>query len=194
MTDNEIITNIKDGTVRDCEIAFRQLYKSQYKMIETFVLRNSGTLDDVQDVFQETVISLYNNIKEDKYSPQSMLSTYLFAICKNIWFNSLRKNGRVSLIENKEFDNNPSDEDIESIMEYTELQQQIGELLHSVGQECATVLKLFYFERIKMLKIALKMNYSTEQEAKNKKYKCMKKLKAIVLNSDKFKEALRSYN
>jgi len=194
MTDQQIIAQIKDGNVQNSELALRHVYKRHFKMIEAFVLKNSGTKDDAQDVFQDIVISLYNNVKEDKYSHLSQLTTYLFAIGKNIWFNNLRKNGRISLIENSELDNNPSYEDIEGHIEYTEQQKQIGRLLHKVGQECATILKMFYFERIRMVKIAATMNFASEQEAKNQKYKCMKKLKAFVKSSGHLEEELRNFN
>ena len=194
MTDQQIIAQIKDGHVQNNELALRYVYRRHYKMIEAFVLKNNGTKDDAQDVFQDIVISLYNNVKEDKYSHLSQLTTYLFAIGKNIWYNKLRKNGRISLIDNDELDKNPGLEDIQGDIEYTEVQKQIGSLLHKVGQECATILKMFYFERLRMVKIAVNMNFASEQEAKNQKYKCMKKLKAFVKSSDYLQNELRSFN
>lgn len=191
MTDNQIIEYIKDKNVQENEIALRHIYRTYYKMIEAFVIKNSGTKDDAQDVFQDSILALYNNIKDGKYSQESQLSTYIFSISKNVWFNVLRKNGRINLIENKEFENNESDEDIEGMIEFTELQKQIGALLHKVGQECSRVLKLFYFERLRMVKIAEEMNYPTEQEAKNKKYKCMKKIRALISSDETLEEQLR---
>jgi len=194
MTDQQIIATIKDSSIKSCEIALNCVYESYYKMIQTFVTQNSGTKDDAKDVFQETVISLYNNVKNGKYSPDSKLSTYLFSISKKNWFNKLRKSGRISSLEDNENHHIQSDEDIQRKIEYTEQQMLIGKLLHKIGQECGTLLKLFYFEKMRMVKIAATMNYSSEQIAKNQKSKCMKKLRLVVLSSHELQNQLRNSN
>lgn len=161
-------------------------------MIESFITQNNGTKEDAKDVFQETVISLYNNVKNNKYSPDSKLSTYLFSISKNTWYKKLRKNGRISNLEDNEHQQISSEENIQRQIEYTEQQKLIGKLLHKVGQECGKLLKLFYFEKMRMVKIASAMDYSSEQVAKNQKSKCMKKLRVVVLSSDNIQEQLRN--
>lgn len=194
MTDQHIISTIKNSNIKSCEAALNYVYESYYKMIETFVTQNSGTKDDAKDVFQETVISLYNNVKNDKYSPDSKLSTYLFSISKNNWFKKLRKSGRMSNLEDNEHHQIQSGEDIQGKIEYNEQQMLIGKLLHTIGQECGKLLKLFYFEKMRMVKIAATMDYSSEQIAKNQKSKCMKKLRAVVLSSSELQEQLRNSN
>ena len=192
MTDQQIVATIKDSSVKNSESALNCVYRSYYSMIESFITQNNGTKDDAKDVFQETVISLYNNVKNDKYSPDSKLSTYLFSISKNIWYKKLRKKGRMSNLEDNEHQQIPSGEDIHSQIEYSEQQILIGKLLHKVGQECGKVLKLFYFEKMRMVKIAAKMDYSSEQVAKNQKSKCMKKLRVVILSNDNIQEQLRN--
>ena len=194
MTDQQIIATIKDSSIKNCETTLSYVYRSYYGMIESFVTRNNGTKDDAKDVFQETIISLYNNVKNGKYSPDSMLSTYLFSISKNNWYKKLRKNGRMSNLEDHEHHQISSDEDIQGKIEYTEQQMLIGKLLHKIGQECGKLLKLFYFEKMRMVKIAAAMDYSSEQVAKNQKSKCMKKLRVVVLSSDNIQNQLRNSN
>ena len=195
MTDQQIIDTIEDSSIKNCEIALTCVYESYYTMIETFVTQNNGTKEDAKDVFQEIVISLYNNVKNGKYSPDSKLSTYLFSIGKNNWFKKLRKNGRMDNLEDQEHFQLSSDEDIQGHIEYTEYQILIGKILHKAGHECSKLLKLFYFEKMRMVKIATTMDYSSEQVAKNQKSKCMKKLRAVVLSSsDDLQEQLRNSN
>ena len=191
MTDQQIITTLKESSIKGCEQALNHVYKSYYAMIESFVLQNNGTKDDAKDVFQDTVMSLYRNVKNDKYSLDSKLSTYLFSIGKNNWYKKLRKNGRVSHLE-EEHKHVSTDEDVHGDIEYTEQQKLIGKLLHKVGEECNKLLKLFYFEKMRMVKIATLLDYSSEQVAKNKKNKCMKKLRAVVLSNDNLQEQLRN--
>jgi len=194
MTDQQIIHTIKDSSIKNCEQALSLVYQNYYKMIENFIIQNSGSVDDAKDVFQETVISLYKNVKSGKYSPDSKLSTYLFSIGKNIWYKKLRKTGRMSHLEDQDHLQIKSDEDTQKKIEYTEYQMLIGKLLHKMGKECSKLLKLFYFEKMRMVKIAAQMDYSSEQVAKNQKSKCMKKLRATVQSSDNIKKQLRNLN
>lgn len=191
MTDQQIITTLRDSSIKGSEQALNHVYKSYYTMIESFVIQNNGTKEDAKDVFQDTVMSLYRNVKNDKYSADSKLSTYLFSIGKNNWFKKLRKNGRISQIEEKH-KHVSTDEDVQQNIEYTEHQMLIGKLLHKAGEECNKLLKLFYFEKMRMVKIATLLDYSSEQVAKNKKNKCMKKLRAVVLSNDDLQEQLRN--
>ena len=48
-------------------------------------------------------------------------------------------------------------------------------------QECKSLLKLFYFEKKSMEEISELINI-TDASARNKKYRCMQKLKTIVAN------------
>jgi len=192
MTDQQIIATIKDYSIKNCEAALNCVYGRYYNMIESFITQNNGTKDDAKDIFQETMISLYNNVKNDKYSPDSKLSTYLFTISKNIWYKKLRKKGKMSNLEDNQHKQIASGEDIHGQLEYTEQQKLIGKLLHKVGQECGKILKLFYFEKMRMVKIADKMDYSSEQVAKNQKSKCMKKLRIVVMSNDNIQEQLRN--
>lgn len=192
MTDQQIITTLKESSIKECEQALNHVYKSYYGMIESFVLQNNGSKDDSKDIFQDTVMSLYRNVKNGKYSPDSKLSTYLFSIGKNIWYKKLRKDNRMSPLVEDEYKQISSDEDIQGDLEYTEHQILIGKLLHKVGEECNKLLKLFYFEKMRMVKIATLLDYSSEQVAKNKKNKCMKKLRAVILSNDNLQEQLRN--
>ena len=42
-------------------------------MIENYILKNSGTKDDAKDVFQDSLIVLYKNIKRESFVLNSTL-------------------------------------------------------------------------------------------------------------------------
>jgi len=192
MTDHQIVEAIKNNSIQNSEEALSAIYDSYYGMIERFIVKNNGTKDDAKDVFQDTIISMYNNIKADKYSADSKLSTYLFSISRNTWFNKLKKNTALNKIDDYEHHQISSNEDIHGDLEYTEHQKQIGMLLHKVGSDCTKLLKLFYFEKMRMVKIATLMNYASEKVAKNQKARCMKKLRTIVSSNDDLQTQLRN--
>jgi len=49
--------------------------------------------------------------------------------------------------------------------------------------DCQRVLKMYYYERLRMSEIARKMGYLNDQVAKNKKSSCLRKLKHHVLKN-----------
>ena len=55
------------------------------------ILKNSGSEADVSDVFQETIITLYNQISGNELKLTTDLKGYFFSIARNIWSRHLRK-------------------------------------------------------------------------------------------------------
>ena len=43
------------------------LYKSNFNMIQHFVLNNNGSFDDARDVFQEGMIALYEKVQSESF-------------------------------------------------------------------------------------------------------------------------------
>ena len=56
--------------------------------------RNSGSQDDVSDVFQDSIIVLYKQITEENLNLTTDLKGYFFGIARNVWSAQLRKNQR----------------------------------------------------------------------------------------------------
>lgn len=191
MKDNLIFKLIKEESVVNNESALKAIYTSNYYMIENFVLSHGGSKDDAKDIFQDTVITFYNNVKKNQFELKSKISTYLYSISRNIWFKKLRDN-KIQ-IAGEDFDNIKelsSNEDIHSSLEYTEEQFLIAKLLKTAGDKCKQLLTLYYYEKMRMKKISAELGYASEQVAKNQKAKCMKKIKAAVLNNEFYKRNL----
>ena len=55
--------------------------------------------------------------------------------------------------------------------------------LEELGEPCKSILYDFYIAKLKMEKIAQKMQYTNAANAKNQKYKCLQRLKKIFFGS-----------
>ena len=190
MTDNLIYNLILEKDVSKNEEALKELYVDNYYMIENFVIKYGGSKEDAKDVFQESIILLYNNIKTRKFELKSKISTYLYSVSRNIWFKKNKREKRESALDEKKFENLASSDNVIEQIVYTEEQILIGKLLTKSGERCKQILKLYYFEKNRMKEIAKSLGYASEQVAKNQKAKCMKKLKSIVKNSDYYNNNL----
>src|SRR5688572_14456811 len=92
--------------------AFRKLYTLHYAMVRYLVLNNSGREEDARDIFQETMVVLYEQAREGKLPENSSLKTWIYAISRNKWLKQLEKNSRhKKFTDFEEFDQNISAEE-----------------------------------------------------------------------------------
>src|SRR6478736_7164869 len=94
-TDSSLIQALKSGTNPDD--AIRHLYRTQYRMVSAYIRQNSGTDQDAEDIFQEVILVFIDVLKKEKFRGESSVSTFLYALTRNIWLNELKKRGRSKL-------------------------------------------------------------------------------------------------
>jgi RNA polymerase sigma factor, sigma-70 family len=130
--------------------------------------------DDAVDVYQESFIALYENIRSGRLGNLCVsLKTYLFRIARNKMLN--RQRGMKGRLE-------PLSENIAVESDDWSIRQEIVYgLVERMEEPCNTVLVLYYWERRNMEEIADAMSYASAQVAKNRKSSCMRKLKNVLL-------------
>lgn len=173
MKDREVIERIGRGD----ETAMDFLYKKYYKIALKIVLKNSGTENEAQDIFQETIIVFWKKALSDDFVLTSKISTYLYSICNNLWLKELNRKKRTS-----------SDDQIE-VKDETQIthdqKEQIKVIRDCVGElseVCQKVLTHYYFDGMSMKEIAKKLGFANADTTKTKKYKCKKELDKVVLS------------
>lgn len=180
MTDQEIIAILRENDIKGGTRALKILYKNNYYMVEDYVTHNSGTKDDAKDIFQDSVIVLYKNLKKESFELRGKISTYLYSISRNLWLKKLRDTKiRTTDIEDHR-ESFVNEQNIHLDLEYTEDQKMIGRMLTQAGEKCKEILKAFYYDKMSMRKIAEGQGYSSEQVAKNQKLRCLKKIRAVL--------------
>ncbi len=168
MKDNEILERIKRGE----EKVLDYLYKKYYRMMVKIVITNNGTEDEAKDVYQEALIVFWQKASSGKLVLTSKISTYLYSICLNQWRKELDRKNRLSR-EEKDGEDYQRLEDRQS---YEIVVESIGEL----GDPCKSILMYYYFDGLSMSDIADRMNFANTDTAKTKKYKCKKRLDALI--------------
>ena len=182
LTDAEIISSLSGKG--DPDEAIRHLYRQHFQHLARWVVRNNGSWDDAADTFQEVIISFVNIARAGRFRGESSIATFLYALNRNIWLNELKKRGRTSARE-EQFGHSHMNHD-QGILAAMEQRAMKGELIHCLEQldeNCRKVLVLYYYGNLSMKDILETMNYENEQVVRNKKYKCLKKLEALVVNN-----------
>jgi RNA polymerase sigma factor (sigma-70 family) len=178
LTDQEIITTIRN-TRPESDRAWRHLYKTHYTKVAGFVTQNHGTPDHARDLFQEVLVIFQRQICQDKFRGESSIGTYLFSIGRNLWYKELQKSERFTRLEGHP-DQQDQDPDALEIIIDKEQDQVYHKYFQRLGELCREILFLFYSERLPMKEIATRIGFKNEQNARNKKLKCMNNLRAIV--------------
>ncbi len=183
----EILDSIREGGQK----GFQYLKNKMSTKIRQHVKRNSGSEADADDLFQEAAISLYLNIKEDKFVPQGegSLEAYFMRICVLQWKNRLRKTKRLGEVELKEFDKSDDSSGMEETLLYDQKMSIMLEYFNKMGSPCREVLEKFYFEKVGLDEIAKEFDWSYGY-ARKVNYKCKKRLQKQIESDDSFKALL----
>ncbi|MEM1321777.1 MAG: sigma-70 family RNA polymerase sigma factor [Bacteroidota bacterium] len=186
-SDQQIIKGLQSNDHQETNQTLRVLYGSHYELIDHFIRRNGGTEDDAADVFQDAVIVFYRKVRLGELQLNCSIQTYLFSICKNIWLYRLRSRKK-QVQWDVDLEAVLIEEDGMDILLREEHRELIAGLIGQLGERCQQILKLYYFDRMRMREIALRMGFKSEQAAKNKKAACMKKLRAMIEASAQLKK------
>ncbi len=170
MTDAQFLDRIRAGDERSLE----ELYRKYYRMMVGLVVRNSGSEEEAQDVYQDALIVLWQKVRADELVLTSKLSTYLYSICQNLWRKELERKRRLTSSENRQEEGEEMDHDRQERIRI------VRECIDSLGETCRKVLQHYYFEKMSMAEIAEQLGFANADTAKTKKYKCKKELDEII--------------
>ena len=145
----------------------RRWYISYFSKVASFISKRGGTLEDAKDIFQESLVILY-----EKKNTEFNLSeeAYLFGICKNLWFKQSNTNSK--------FQN--EDMDFIEEAEPTIDEHRLLKLLNSAGKKCMRLLQRFYYDNLKTESIKEEFGFSSNHSTAVQKYKCLEKIRETV--------------
>jgi len=174
-TDSEVILGILNGSKDILET----VYKAYFPMILQLIVMNNGNEDDAKDIFQESVIVLYDKVRSGNFELNSKLKTFIYSVCRRLWLKRLtqlsRNAGSVKDFE----DVLPVEQDLEKHEEKDQQFKQMEKALVHLGEPCKTIIEDFYINNKSMQEICAKFGYTNADNAKNQKYKCLQRLKKL---------------
>jgi RNA polymerase sigma factor (sigma-70 family) len=72
----------------------QEIYRQCAATVKRYILQNQGTEEDAADVFQESLIDIYNQAKHKNLQLTCPFEPFLLLVCKRKWLNELKKKGR----------------------------------------------------------------------------------------------------
>jgi len=186
-TDQEIIQGLKSGE----SYAVKYLAKDYLPVIRYYISKNNGNEEDAKDIFQDALYIVIEKIHNNDFVLQGALSTYLFAICKNLWLMALDRQKAAKNYELRRLADHIDSDFTEAVDQvfYENIFRQCFEAMDQVSQK---ILKMYWME-ISPSEIADKLGYSYGYVRK-KKSECMKELKNRIIDHPDFNELEKNLN
>ena len=177
--------NIINGIRNQDDYILNWLYDNYLQTVKKHVLNNSGSDDDVSDVFQDTIIVLYNQIVSDTLNLTTDLKGYFFGIARNVWSAQLRKKQRTVELEIDIPDEDETEEQSDPVLE-----RIVSRVFIKLKPDQQMILNLFS-DGLSYDEIAVRMDLKNEVYARRKKYLSKESLIELMKEDPEYQEYFR---
>lgn len=168
------------GLANEDKSSIERIYRDHYSMVQHLVVNNNGSTDDAADIFQESMIVLFEKVKTGNFELHCQLKTFIYAVSRRLWLKKLNQNQRFSSTGADQLEEVVSvDEDME-IHENRQKEFNLMEAaMQKIGEPCKSLLEAYYLQKKQMQAIAADFGYTNADNAKTQKYKCLVRLKKL---------------
>ena len=158
-----------------------ELYK-RYKVDFVKWIQNQTNCseDFAVDVFQDSVIALYENIKKGKITSFDYgVGKYLFGIGKKVYYLHLRttKQKQMKTVSIEENESVTADLSVQIAPKSIDDKNPMLKLLLKMKEPCKSILYLYYYKEYKTAEIASELKYKNENVVRVQKARCMSALR-----------------
>ena len=168
-----------EGLAKNDRLAIETLYRQHYKMVQSLIINNQGTIDDARDIFQEAMIVLYEKAKSGSFELHCQIKTYVYSVSRRLWLKRLQQMQKFVPDVNGLDEVVPVEEEVEAAEKRSADFHLMEKAMMNLGEPCKSLLEAFYVQKKSMTEIAGNFGYTNADNAKNQKYKCLMRLKKI---------------
>lgn len=176
--------SLLQGLARNDKRAVETIYKDNYNIVQALVLTNNGTAEDAKDIFQETMIVLYEKVQSGTFELNCQVKTFIYSVSRRLWLKRLMLQNRFILSDANEEVISVEDDLEEHERRNTEF-GMMEKAMSGLGEPCKSLLEAFYLQKRTMQDIASSFGYTNAENAKNQKYKCLMRLKKLFFSQYK---------
>ena len=163
------------------------IHQLAFPAVLRLIEANRGLRQDAEDLFQEALIVIYLRHKEGNLTLNCRLSTFIYAICRNMWMERIRRDARQVQLEESQMEIVDLSPGILETIEANEKNRILSRCLSQLKDDCQKLLRLFFAD-LSMKDIAREMNYSSERYARKRKFSCKERLVALVKKDRRYQE------
>jgi RNA polymerase sigma factor (sigma-70 family) len=158
-----------------------EIYRLFSPTVRYWVLQNSGGEDDAADIFQESLIDIYNQAKHKGLELTCPFQPFLLLVCKRKWLNEIKKRGLRQVTKSSD-DLSEYGEDVFAAAERVGVEEEKARLFFQqferLGEKCREILRMSLTgERQEKIAALLGVSYGY---LRKKKSECMATLMSWV--------------
>lgn len=173
------------------------IYEREAAHIRQWVCQNHGSLADAQDVFQETIVALYQKATDPDFVLTCPIGALLFSIARNKWLTVLRQKKReaeVRLLEEVRYKDTEAGQSLlEAVEEEAIQQQKLDETFRQLSETCQKLLQLLA-KGLATIEIVAEMGMADTNTLYRRKHACIGRWQTLfkVLNSGQWEQKFTS--
>ena len=175
--DNYYLERLREGDQKALEKIYLE-YKTEFLL---FAGKIKDDHEVVLDVYQDSIIALFENIQKGKLTTlSSSLKTYLFSIGKFKLYKINKEEARFAN-ESSVFGDDYSEEVDVFVQDInSERMVLVEKALDKLGKKCRELLNLFYYRGFDLEEIKNEMGLENKNTAKSQKSRCLNQLKKLI--------------
>lgn len=176
--DQQILDGILEGG-KAAEQAVADLYRQQRERSLAYLQKQGAQPEEAKDLFQEAVIALFENVRAGKFRGESKLGNYLLSVARFLWLNQIKRSAIAERIHQSQATEESHPGPLPHLLA-KEQTTQIQALFDALGEQCSEVLQRSIYWEDSMDELAVRMGYASAQIARNKKYRCLERLRKMI--------------
>lgn len=87
-----------EALLNNNSLLIEEIYQKWGPDVRKFVLKNNGSLEEANDLFQESLETLLDKAKTEKFVLTAPLGSFLYYVYRNKWYNKLKIKKRKEVI------------------------------------------------------------------------------------------------
>jgi RNA polymerase sigma factor (sigma-70 family) len=168
-----------EGLAANDKKAIEAIYRDNYNMVQSLIINNNGSSDDAKDIFQETMIVLYEKVKSGSFELNCQIKTFVYSVARRLWLKRLQQQNRYSAPGDSMAEVVAVDQELQDHEQRNAEYEMMETAINHLGEPCKSLLESYYLQKQNMQVIAQQFGYTNADNAKNQKYKCLMRLKKI---------------
>ena len=173
------IHEIKAGILAGTPKIFEHIDELCRSQTTSLVLKNNGTREDAEDVYQSTLLDIWYAIKEDRFTPiEGAFGAFAHRIARNKWMNHLKNRKKymeldLNAISDEWYDENWITADKAALSLLTNKHVQM------LSEKKQHIFELYYYEKLPQKTIAQMLN-TTEKYIKKVVHQTREELRRSI--------------
>jgi RNA polymerase sigma-70 factor (ECF subfamily) len=141
MNEKDLLNRLSQGD----EFAYETIFMTYYQPLSVFAVKLVGDMDLAKDIVQEVIVNFYQ--KRHQIEIHTSLKAHLYQSVRNRCLNHIKREQIIKTHHSQLFiENKDSEQVFHDIMEETELEHKIHQIILSLPNQCQKIFEMSRFQ------------------------------------------------